>query len=114
MMLPNGRARAQFKQQTMDSLAFLIGGQLGRPVIDATGLKGRYALTLSWFMEPIGAGPPPPAPGGDAVPRASEPSAGGPTIFRAVQDQLGLKLEPKKSMIEILVIDRAEKVPVEN
>jgi uncharacterized protein (TIGR03435 family) len=89
----NGRARIQFRAQTMDNFALLLTAQVDRPVIDATGLSGKYALTLSWYT---GNGDP------------------GPDIFEAMQKQLGLRLEPKRGMVEMLVIDHAEKVPIEN
>jgi uncharacterized protein (TIGR03435 family) len=94
MRVFNGRGRIQFRAQTMDNIAHYLSTQAGRPVLDATGLKGKYALTLSWSQE------------GDPDP--------GPSIFQAIQDQLGLKLEPKKGTVEMLIVDRAEKVPVEN
>ncbi len=109
----NGRARAQFKQQTMENLANLLSAQVDRPVIDTTGLKAKYALTLSWYKEPHAVALASPVSGGDPIPSASI-SDSGPTIFRAIQDQLGLKLDAKKGSIEVLVIDRAERQPAEN
>ena len=47
-----------------------------------------------------------------AVPAASDRA--GPTIYVAIQEQLGLKLEPKKGIVEILVVDKVEKTPTEN
>lgn len=55
---------------------------------------------------------PPPPPGGGEVPMAN--TSDGPTIFAAVQEQLGLKLESKKMMIDVLVVDKVEKAPTEN
>jgi len=92
----NGHARIQFRQQTMDNLAYMLSGRVERPVIDATGLKGKYAVTLLWDEE---------------TPSNTD---SGPTIFKAIQDQLGLKLVPKKGPIEMLVIDRIERTPIEN
>jgi uncharacterized protein (TIGR03435 family) len=82
-------------------------------VIDKTGLTGLYDITLEFAPEPgsFGMRMAGPAEGGPA-PSAPDPTA--PTVATAVQDQLGLKLEPARTMMEILVIDRAEKVPVEN
>jgi uncharacterized protein (TIGR03435 family) len=65
---------------------------VGRIVVDRTGLTGRYNLALNWM--PVSAGN-----GDDA----------GPSIFTAVQGQLGLKLEPGRSPVAVVVIERAEK-----
>jgi uncharacterized protein (TIGR03435 family) len=65
----------------------------GHPVVDQTGLKGRYDFTLKWAQE-----------GGDS----QEPG-----LFTAIQEQLGLKLVPAKAPVEVIVIDHVEK-PSEN
>jgi uncharacterized protein (TIGR03435 family) len=70
---------------------------VGRPVIDRTGLTGRYDYTLKWLPEP-GIGPPGPPVDPDA-----------PSVFTAVQEQLGLKLESARGPVEVVVIDRIEK-----
>lgn len=93
----NGRARWQDAKGTMQSLAAMLAGQLGKPVSDATGLKGKYDMALFWAAESRKA--------------EDEP---GPTLFSALQDQLGLRLEQKKAMVEVLIVDKAEKVPTEN
>jgi uncharacterized protein (TIGR03435 family) len=67
-----------------------------RPVIDKTGLTGMYDYKLQW--------------GDDA---AATPEADALSIFTAMQEQLGLKLEPAKAPIQVLVVDRADK-PSEN
>ncbi|HEY1336604.1 MAG TPA: TIGR03435 family protein [Bryobacteraceae bacterium] len=83
---------------TMAKLAENLSGYVDRPVTDDTGLEGSYSYTLEWSPEPSAA--------------AVENSL--PSIFAAVQEQLGLKLEPEKGPVEFLVIDRAEKTPVVN
>jgi uncharacterized protein (TIGR03435 family) len=93
-------------------LAFLVqtlSSQLGRPVIDHTGLTGHYDFTLQWTPDP-GQPAASPAIGPDAPP---PPDPNGPSIFAAVQEQLGLRLESQKGPVEMLVIDRVEK-PSEN
>jgi uncharacterized protein (TIGR03435 family) len=90
-LLPH-RGRIQFQRQAMVHFAHFLSTQVDRPVLDATGLTSLYALTLSWYREP-------------------EP---GPTLFQAIQDQLGLKLQPAKGVVETIVIDRLEKKPTEN
>ena len=85
---------------TMSMLATSFPGSVGRVVVDRTGLGGVFDLDLTWLPEqtPQRAEPPPNAPlPGD-----------GPSIFTAVQEQLGLKLDSQRSSVDVLVIDRAE------
>jgi uncharacterized protein (TIGR03435 family) len=97
----------------------MLGEQLGRPVRDETGLKGKYDFTLDFAPEP-GQGPmrgmpmPMPGPGGEGRGPAPDSQEGGPSLLTAVQEQIGLKLESKKGPVDTLVIDHAEKVPTEN
>jgi uncharacterized protein (TIGR03435 family) len=80
---------------------------LGRTVIDKTEvLKGKYDFTLAWTPDDPGASPP-----GDQS--SAPPESTGPSIFTAIQEQLGLKLEPAKGPVECLVIDHIEH-PSEN
>jgi uncharacterized protein (TIGR03435 family) len=53
-------------------------------------------------------------PGGGPSPIDTSPGEGGPSIFQAFEKQLGLKLEAKKDPVEMLVLDRIDKVPTEN
>jgi len=88
---------------TVQDVAYMLEGEMSRvgqprPVIDATGLKGKYDLKLSW------------SPQAD-----TGSSAEGPAMLSALESQLGLKLQPKKSApVEMLVIDHLEKTPTEN
>ena len=75
---------------------------VGRPVIDRTGLTGRYDFTLKWTPAPGTGGPSGPPVDPDA-----------PSIFTAVQEQLGLKLESARGPVEVVVIDRLEKPTVD-
>jgi uncharacterized protein (TIGR03435 family) len=90
----------------------------GRVIVDETGLKGRYDLNLHWAAEgpsPMGGmGPGPGAGGapGDAG-GASASDSTGPSIFTALEEQLGLKLEPRKGPVDVLVIENIER-PSEN
>ena len=122
MMIMNGRMRLVANHRPITALLEMLSNQLGRPVVDATELKANYDFTLDFAPDgmngPMGMMPPPPpqhdgGPGGGA-PMASAPDAGGPTIFTALQEQLGLKLEQRKGPVDLLVIDRMEKVPTEN
>lgn len=95
----DGRRITQpFTDATLDRVAGYLGNALGRPVHDATGLKGKYDFVLKWVMDF----------GGPVTEDSS------PTIFEALQQQLGLKLESKKEMVDILVVDHIEKTPTEN
>jgi uncharacterized protein (TIGR03435 family) len=100
MMMSGGRATARHSEETMERFAVALTNEVHKPVTDATGLKGKYDFTLSWVAE--GAGPP-----------ASADEAG-PNIFRALQEQLGLRLEAKKGMVDVLVVDHLEKTPTDN
>jgi bla regulator protein blaR1 len=94
-------------------LATTLSSQLGRTVIDKTGLTGKYDFELNWTPDPgQPAGGPlgPPPPGVDLPP---PPDPNGSSIFTAVQEQLGLRLESQKAPVETLVIDRVER-PSEN
>ena len=97
----------------MASLAFELSVQLGRPVIDATGLTGEYDFALDWTPEPGQGGPEaiglPPA--ADPPPPAVD--KGAPSIFTAIQEQVGLRLDSKKAPVDVIVIDAAAK-PSEN
>jgi bla regulator protein BlaR1 len=95
----------------MEMLATVLSSQLGRPVLDKTELTGKYDFKLEWTPDVgEGGGPLGPKNPGDEPPPASPD---GPTLFTALQEQLGLKLESQKGPIEMIVIDRVEK-PSEN
>ena len=75
-----------------------LGGMTGRFVIDKTGLAGPYDLDLQWAADPGAPGAPPSGGPGD-----------GASLFAAIQEQLGLKLEARRAPVEVLVIDSAER-----
>jgi uncharacterized protein (TIGR03435 family) len=93
---------------TMARLAGFLAtphADLGLPVVDQTGLEGYFTFTLNWTPERrLTAKPDSKMPAADAP----------PSILMALQEQLGLKLEKRKAPIEVLVVDRAERVPTEN
>jgi len=86
----------------LKTLAKTLAGDVGRSVIDKTGLAGSYDLTLAWAADTMRAGQP-----------ADTDAASGPTLFTAVEEQLGLKLVAAKGPVDVLVIDGVEK-PGEN
>jgi uncharacterized protein (TIGR03435 family) len=82
---------------TMDDIVLGIANAfLDRPVVDKTGLSGNYELNLTYTPD-------------IQSNRRTEPDPNDISIFTAVQEQLGLKLEPQKAQVEILVIDHIEK-----
>jgi uncharacterized protein (TIGR03435 family) len=99
-------------------IASRLGELLRRPVIDKTGLTGKYDFTLEFTPDFAGVPPPPPPPGaaGPAPGAASPGIASDPptSIPAAVEKQLGLKLTSTKGKLDVIVVDRAEKVPTEN
>jgi bla regulator protein blaR1 len=84
-------------KRTMPQLAQLLSGIVGRRVDDETGLTGIYEFTLEFLPESTGFDAPAPA----------NPNA--PSLFTALQEQLGLRLESRRGPVEVLVIDSAEK-----
>jgi uncharacterized protein (TIGR03435 family) len=90
----------------MSELANGLSALVQRPVIDRTGLTGTYDAEMTFSMEAI-AGP----PGLAGAPPPSDPNL--PSLFTAVQEQLGLKLESTRGPVQMLVIDRVEP-PIED
>jgi uncharacterized protein (TIGR03435 family) len=83
----------------METLAIVLSNMAGRPVVDKTGLTGRYDIKLELMQ-----------PGPSTADGTQDP---GPSIFTVVQEQLGLKLQPIQDAVETLVIDHVER-PAEN
>jgi uncharacterized protein (TIGR03435 family) len=88
----------------MLELARSLSPMVGRIVIDKTGLKGRYDFQMTYAPEGRGFGPGP-GPGG-AEPPPVDPNT--PSLFTALQEQLGLKLESERGPVDVVVIDRIE------
>lgn len=84
----------------MGTFVRFLGVDVGRPVTDRTGLSGIYEFTLDWT-------PDRPASAAPGIEAANDPT--GPTIFTAIEEQLGLRLESRKMPVDTLVIDRVEK-----
>src|SRR5262249_32435832 len=95
---------------TLALFANTLGTFVGRVVVDKTGLTGNYEFNLTWTPDNMPQRPPgAPEPLLNGVP--IDPN--GPSIFTAVQEQLGLKLDSQRGPVRVLVIDRAER-PTEN
>jgi uncharacterized protein (TIGR03435 family) len=77
--------------------------ELNRTVVDKTGLAGAFDVTLKWVTDPSS-----PLYDGLGGPPTSEPGAG-PSLFTALQEQLGLRVEAARGPVEVLVIDQVEK-----
>ncbi|MDR3698072.1 MAG: TIGR03435 family protein [Candidatus Sulfopaludibacter sp.] len=102
----NRGKRGQFigLQCSMARFAEQMGRNMDRPVLDMTGRKGVFNLTLNWMPEE--------AQVAKEESRADVQTY--PPLLTALQEQLGLKLEPKKAPLDVLVIDHVERVPTEN
>jgi uncharacterized protein (TIGR03435 family) len=98
-----GRGMLVAHRATMADLADKLSDPLRRPIIDQTGLKGKYEIRIdiTGFI---------PA-GGDNGPNSEEAMS---ILFNAIPAQLGVKLESKKENVKLLVVDRMEKTPTEN
>jgi uncharacterized protein (TIGR03435 family) len=106
-----GRSSSSVSPGKMEAHSLAIGNlsdtlshMIERPVIDSTGLKGFFDFNLEWTPDDARL----PDPG------AIVDSAVGPNLVVALQQQLGLKLESRKAPLDVMVIDRAEKIPTEN
>jgi uncharacterized protein (TIGR03435 family) len=108
----NGHYRWTGANVTMQEIVKTLSYYLGRPVVDATGLKGKYdidmiwTIDLAWGMESAGLR--------DRIAEVPDSGPNGPTLIHAVRDQLGLRLISKKGHGDIVVVDHVAKVPIEN
>jgi uncharacterized protein (TIGR03435 family) len=84
-----GRGKYSAHRGQVGGLAFSLSGTVGRVIFDKTGLTGEYDIDLRWSPD--------------------DESDSGPSIFSALQDQLGLKLESAKAPVDVVVIDRLER-----
>ena len=98
-----GRGHIEAKSGALAAFADRLSQMLDRPVIDYTNTPGVFNFTLDWSPDA-----PMTAPGDDST------VSTGPSIFTAVQQQLGLRLEARRGPVDVLVIDRGDKVPIEN
>jgi uncharacterized protein (TIGR03435 family) len=89
-----------FESLSMGQLAAILSGLLKQPVVDQTGVEGAFAVWLDW------------TPGhADAAAGAAPPNA---SLFVALNEQLGLGLQARKAPLDVLIIDRVEKLATEN
>ena len=110
-LVPSGPGNWPVHNATMEEVAGVMQAHLDRPVVDQTGLKGRFDFQLQWTPDettqftPLGAPGEPPKP-----PERAETQ---PDLFTAIQQQLGVKLESTRAETDVLVIHKVEK-PSEN
>lgn len=105
LMVGFGSLRA--RGSTLDAFARSLSTFAGRVVVDRTAMTDRYDIDLSWTPDQI----PRPAGGGDQPVQVNGATIdpNGPSLFTALQEQLGLKLESTKGPVDVLVVERAEK-----
>jgi uncharacterized protein (TIGR03435 family) len=87
-------------EMSMFTLAKLLSRFERETILDMTGLTGLYEVHLEWSL--------------DQTVQQQTDKPTGPSLFTAIQEQLGLKLEARKGPVEILVVDSAERTPAEN
>lgn len=89
----------------LDLLVRLLSRFTGETVIDQTGLRDTWEVRLQWAPESKN---PVPVPGGAVE------TPDGPSLYSAIQDQLGLRLLPRKGPVDVWVVDHADKIPADN
>ncbi len=105
------------RAQEISGLATVLGNQLNRPVVDRTGLTGKYDFNLEYTPDLSRMPPPPPGLAGPGLAPAgpgAEASEPGSNLAAAIEQQLGLRLVGSKAKLDVVVVDKAEKVPTEN
>jgi uncharacterized protein (TIGR03435 family) len=90
-----GHTKMRLTNVSVSTLASALGRRLGDPVADKTGIQGEYDMVLDYEND-------------------ADVSPSLPSVLKAVQEQLGLKLEKQKVTVEMLVIDHVERIPTEN
>jgi uncharacterized protein (TIGR03435 family) len=90
-----GDNQIKFWNESVSAFAVVIANQVGRPVVDQTGLTGTYDIALKLALE-------------------DDLNSNLPDLFTALQEQLGLKLVPEKVPVEFLIIDHVDKIPTKN
>jgi uncharacterized protein (TIGR03435 family) len=122
-MMRIGMGHMEATKVPMSQLVDMLSNIMARPVVDSTDIKGVFDLVLDYTPDEntpgmamkLGvrlAGPRPEGGGGEPAHDAGSPDA--PNIFAALQEKLGLKLESQKLPVDIIVVDKAERVPTEN
>ncbi len=100
MAMMRGGNRMYYPAMTMDDLAGMLGLQMHKKTTNATGLTGKYEVSLYWVS--------------DNSPARSDADGPRPTLEEAIQSQLGLRFETRKGAIEFLIVDHIDKLPTDN
>jgi uncharacterized protein (TIGR03435 family) len=88
-----GQRQMQMTNATMEEFALVMKFFLDRPMVDQTGLTGHYDFQLKWTFDET---------------KATTDGSAAPSLFTAIQEQMGLKLEPVKAATDVLVVDHVE------
>lgn len=107
IMMEASGARLQGGQVPLTELVGILATVMGRPVIDKTGFTGTFDLQMDFIPDLATAGLPMRPGSSDGAPSAPNPET--PTIFLAIQEKLGLKLESTRAPVETMVIDHVER-----
>jgi hypothetical protein len=91
------------RRMSMEQLAGYLTARMDHPVLDMTGIGGLFDITLDWTRDD-----------GLRAPASEPAEVACPSLFTALQERLGLKLEARKGPVTTLVIDHAEQVPAGN
>ncbi len=89
---------------SMAQLADVLARPLGQTVVDKTGIAGVYDFEIKWMPEDLA----------DKLAKAGDTDEVAPSLFTVLTERLGLKLQPQKVPVEIVVVDHVERVPAEN
>jgi uncharacterized protein (TIGR03435 family) len=112
-----GRVRVTGRNEPVSELIRAIGNQAGRPVVDKTALAGRYDFVLEYEVVPGAIGamgmPMPRLPPIALAPLEAETDPALP-LTTAIEEQLGLKLKPAKGALDVIVIDQAQRMPIQD
>jgi uncharacterized protein (TIGR03435 family) len=108
MMSGSSPASIEAQGTTLDDFSRMLFAVLGRPVFNKTGIAGRFDIRIEFSREGTRFSPLRPTESADGSSPASDPTD---SIFAALQEELGLKLEPAKGPVETFVIDHIERPP---
>jgi len=107
-----GAGRIQHDRMPMQVLVMLLSRFERQTVVDQTNLQGSFAINLQWIPDNLRGRTAP--DGGPLVVNSETIDPNGPSLYTAIQEQLGLRLESRRGPVDVVVVDSAERVPVEN